>query len=117
MKLTLSRPIFNRIKRIVTDFCNSQEIDYDLMCVCGNNWFGAYDFNIVVPELLELINKTFKDSGINRTVSRDDHLALLLNVDFEKMAATITEQEVDFLVRCGVYIVKDKWYYKVLMDV
>lgn len=70
MKLTLSKPIFNRIKRIATDFCNSQEIDYELMRVCGNNWFGSCDFNIVVPELLELINKAFKDSGINRTVSR-----------------------------------------------
>lgn len=43
--------------------------------------------------------------------------ALRLNVDFEKMAATITEQEVDFLVRCGVYIAKDKWYYNVFLEV
>ena len=43
--------------------------------------------------------------------------ALRLNVDFEKMAATITEQEVDFLVRCGVYIVTDRCYYKVLLDI
>lgn len=68
-------------------------------------------------EALSFLNQYRDGYYLVAGVVGDDHLALLLNVDFEKMAATITEQEVDFLVRCGVYIVKDKWYYKVLLDV
>lgn len=68
-------------------------------------------------EALNFLNRYRNGYYLIASVASGVDSALRLNVDFEKMAATITEQEVDFLVRCGVYISKNKLYYNVFLDV